>query len=146
MKDASKTSNARLARSRTATRPEARPESTSAAAREARRLRRKASRWLDLLAVYTTNAVPRDRWSGQRAMTSHEALVFHEEAMRRLERSNPAFFRAVIAAMQENAAAQNHLSYDEWKVVANASYERTNRLRRAIGRRNRSLPDTRKVY
>jgi hypothetical protein len=94
-----------------------------------RRRKREARRWLDLLAVFTTNGLPRNRWPGQRLLDPRDGFVIRDEAMRRLERRDPDLFKAVEYVQWRANTVNLDISIEEWKVRAHRCVARIERLR-----------------
>ena len=99
-----------------------------------RAVERRARRWLDVLDLYSTNGLPRDRWPGQHLVTPSESCVIRKEALARLERLHPELSAAVQDLLAEEVAAEKGLSYEEWKRQGHRWFARISRIRRMIRR------------
>lgn len=75
-----------------------------------------------------------------------EGFVIREEALARLERINPGLFRAVRQVMDEERAARDPGTLEEWKLEGHKWFVRISRLRRAIRRQRLKAPSDGKVY
>ena len=116
-----------------------------AANRSVKTRKREARRWLDLLSVFTTNGLPRDRWPGQRLLMPSEGLAIRRAALARLERRDPELFRVVHDVMAEEPGAAD-LTREQFKARGAIWFARISRLRRAIGRERLSATSGGKVY
>ena len=96
--------------------------------------RRKASAWLDLLTVHTTNPRVCDRWPGHPMITTTESWVIWSEALARLEKNHPALFADVQALLEQSAARQREMSFEEWRAFALREGDRLSRVRRGLRR------------
>jgi len=99
-----------------------------------RRLKRRARRWLDLLAVLSSNGRPEDRWPCQKLVTIDATVAIREEALIRLERINPALFDAVQVLQGEAVDRMIGITYRQFQVQAAINTSRLSRMRRAIRR------------
>jgi hypothetical protein len=104
-------------------------------ARAQRRLGRKARRWLDLLAVHTTNGVPRNRWPGERLLTLDESFAISLEAFARLKRVNPVLSVEVARVQDARDKARDVLPFEARRLAGLQDSHRSERMRRAIRRR-----------
>ena len=99
---------------------------------KARRRKREARRWLDLLTMRTTNGLPRNRWPGQRLLSVSESSEIFHAALANLKVRDPELDRAVREVIFEDNIADLGLSLAEWKIRALTESGRIERLRVAL--------------
>jgi hypothetical protein len=115
---------------------------------EPRRRKRDATRWRDILAIYSTNGRVSDRWPGQRLLTVREGCAMHEAAMAWLKMRDP-HLAAAVSWVQSNCLDENYalldVSYGAWKAHVAKRMSRLSRLR-AVFRPAGPEPNLRAVY
>ena len=99
---------------------------------KARRRKREARRWLDVLSVHTTNGRPRDRRRGQPLRSVFEISAIFCTELQALEARDPDLYNAVRKVMFDDSARNLDISIEEWRRGAHRSVERLGRLRRVL--------------
>ena len=121
-----------MARKRTARKPRVPDWAKILAPPKARRRKREARRWLDVLAARCINGRVCDRVPGERLTPFREGAELHRTSFLDLEIRDPTLYRAVREVMFERSFDDLDIPYHEWQKRAIKRADRLSALRREL--------------
>jgi hypothetical protein len=100
-----------------------------------RRRKREARRWLDMLAVRSTNGRVCERRPGARLLSPSEGYEIHRRGFEQLEIRDPELYRAVHRVLWENMLENLDVtSVEEWRRRSLPRRRRLSRVRAEMQR------------
>jgi len=109
-------------------------ENASIAPAKPRRRLREARRWLEELAVRSSNGRVCERRPGARYITFQEGAEIHRRGFEELKTSDPELYRAVRWISFQFFIEDLGISLDEWKQQAMRRMRRLSRIRAELQR------------